>query len=219
MQHMTATLVRSYEHTQPARGRQPGQRAGRCRRRLDGRLGPGRLPVGDRAARAGAVQRPPAARLGVLPDVRGALERAPDAAAGARAAPAPARQGRDRRTRAGTAPPKSPPGGCSRAPRRARLAPVASAARSGFETAIPVPGAAPGGYVRGAGARRGGRGHRRLGDGGRRSARSGSDGRALTAAAARAAEHGSASPSSRSRSAWRLRRGAAAVAACRAVEK
>ena len=49
---------------EPARRRQPGQRAGARERRLDGRLGPGRLPLGGHARRAGAVQRPPARRTG-----------------------------------------------------------------------------------------------------------------------------------------------------------
>ena len=78
---------------EPARRRQPGQRAGARRRRLDGRLGPGRLPLGGRPRRPGALQRPPAAGLGVLPD----LSRCPGAGSrpnrrrlARRAAPAPA---------------------------------------------------------------------------------------------------------------------------------
>ena len=80
---MTATLVRRYEHPEPARGRQPGQRAGAGERRLDGRLGPGRLPLGVQRRGAGAVRRAPAAELGVLPHLRPPWSGHPRPAAGA----------------------------------------------------------------------------------------------------------------------------------------
>ena len=68
---------------EPARRRQPGQRAGARKRRLDGRLGPGRLPLGGQPRRPGSLQRPPAAGLGVLPDLRVPLERPAGRTAGA----------------------------------------------------------------------------------------------------------------------------------------
>ena len=96
------------------------------------------------ARRAGAVQRPPAAELGVLPDVR--------AARGAGGPTTAAGGGRVALTRARTAATvyASWNGATEVASWRVlagslrdALAPVASAAKDGFETAIPLPAASP----------------------------------------------------------------------------
>ena len=97
----------------------------RCRRRLDGRLGPGRLPLGGRPGRAACCSTPICRRTGspTAPTCcRGADSRwaRRALAAAARDSVGPARPP----TRAGTAPPKSPPGGCSAAPRRRRSRPL-----------------------------------------------------------------------------------------------
>ena len=50
-------------------------------------------------------------------------------------------------TRAGTVRPKSPPGGCSPVPRRARWRRSRTPPKAGFETAIATPASVTGGYV------------------------------------------------------------------------
>ena len=156
-----ATLVRSYEHRNPLRRRQPGQRAGARRRRLDGRLGAGAATSREvEPRRPAAVRRAPAAGLGDLPHLRAALERAPAAP------PAVARErGRRRRgraTRAGTGRPRWPPGACSPAPRASALAPLRErAAERASRRRSRCRAAAGGPLRRGAGARRARRRHRR----------------------------------------------------------
>ena len=73
---MTATLARSYDHRNPlVAGSQ-----GNVQALADGdwMVGWGQAGyVSEGTRRAGAVQRAPAAQLGVLPRVRAAVERAP----------------------------------------------------------------------------------------------------------------------------------------------
>ncbi len=143
---MTATLVRSYEHRNPlVAGSQGNCRP--CRRQLGGRLGPGALPLGIRPQRASVLfdaHLPPSwesYRAYVLPWTGGpaqppALAVPPPGASGGATVYASwngATEVASWRVLAGSSP--------------TRLTPVASAAKTGFETAIALPAAAAGAYV------------------------------------------------------------------------
>ena len=131
---------------EPAGGRQPGQRAGAGRRRLDGRLGPGGLPIGDRSDGPAPVQRPPAARLGDLQSLCAAVEWAARRTA--------RRGGRARRQRPADGvrqlercDQRRKSGACSRAPRPRVSRRSLPRPRSGFETALALPVSATPAYV------------------------------------------------------------------------
>ena len=140
--------VSQFTHPPRAGRRKPGQPAGARERRLVRRLGSGTVLLGVQRRAASCCSTPTSRRTRSPTGPSASPGPAPPPIAPAFAVRARRHRRRGPSTRAGTAPRRWPPGGCSAGgDARDRCSRSLTAARSGFETAIALPAGTIGPYV------------------------------------------------------------------------